>query len=98
MGQSEGAEWVDRGSGWGNRLLVFNNNFYIYLCHFGVAVIVARAAAQQQGGGAVPSRQTRAESLWICKCLAAVRGRRRRRRRCLRPFWRAKQKYLTLVP
>lgn len=97
MGQSEGAEWVDRGSGWGNRLLVFNNNFYIYLCHFGVAVIVARAAAQQQGGGAVPSRQTRAESLWICKCLAAVRGRRRRRR-CLRPFWRAKQKYLTLVP
>lgn len=35
---------------WGNRLLVFNNNFYIYLCHFGVAVIVARAAAQQQRG------------------------------------------------
>lgn len=81
---------------WGNRLLVFNNNFYIYLCHFGVAVIVARAAAARRGrrGVVVLSRQTRAESLWICECLAAIWGRRG----CLRPFWRAKQKYLTLVP
>lgn len=50
MGQSEGGLGGQREQ-WGNRLLVFNNNFYIYLCHFGVAVIVARAAAQQQGGG-----------------------------------------------
>lgn len=73
--------------GWGrqqgNRLLAFNNNFYIYLCHFGVAIIVARAARESGYPRSRTHRQTRAESLWICKCLAAVWGRRTLHRSCL---------------
>lgn len=72
MEQSEGAQGAQKKE---NRLLVFNNNFYIYLCHFGVAVIVARVAGVFLGGGGRVSRVEQTSSRRVALDLQMPRCR-----------------------